>query len=207
MDGALRHQLVQTVLDPSPDVARSKLRQELLKPEYDDVDPFTRLINWFLGQFDGGLNTASGSPILSTLAAVAIFALLVGGGAWLASRARRTAQAGVLSGPVVADSRLSATEYRRRAEESLAAGDFNTTVIEGFRALARQQIESGRIEDLPQATAREVSALLGMNFADHSASLITASRLFDTVLYGDHHASRDEAISIISLDDRLGAKR
>ncbi len=207
MSSLLKQQLLQIALDPSPTDARSKLRQELLKPEYDDGNLLTRIVNWFLRQFDGGLATASTSPILTTIAAVAIFALLVAGGAWLAARARRTAQTALRSGPLVADVRVTAAEYRHRAQAALAANDFNTAVIEGFRAIARQQIESGRIEDLPQATAREVGALLASNFTEHSPALIGAALLFDSVLYGDHQASRDEASNLIALDDQLGIRR
>ena len=194
-------------LDPSPDQAHSWLREELSRPEYQDRDILTRIINWFLRQFDNGVNAASGSPILTTLAAIMIFALLVAGFTFLAARTRRSATSGRDSGSVGIDARISAAEYRQRAEQAFAAGDFGTSVVEGFRALATGQVEAGRIEELPQATAREVGALLIAAFPDIATRLTTAARLFDSVLYGDHAATRDQAQDLLAIDASMRSRR
>lgn len=194
-------------LDPTPDEARSWFREELSRPEYQDRDILNRIIDWFLRQFDNGVNAASGSPILTTLAAVVIFALLVAGASFLAAHTRRTTKASRDVGSIGIDSRISAAEYRRRAEQASAAGDYGTAVVEGFRALATQQVEIGRIEDLPQATAREVAALLNAAFPDSAARLTSAAQLFDAVLYGDHAATRQQAQDVLTIDESLRARR
>jgi Domain of unknown function (DUF4129) len=194
-------------LDPTPDEARTELRRELAKPDYDFGNPLTRLIEWFLRQFDGGIQTASNTPLVTTLAAVLVFALIVMGVGLLTSRARRTARTSDAAGPIGAEVGVSAADYRARALSAFTAEDFNTAVIECFRALARQQVESGWVEDLPQATAREVSGLMATSQPAHAERLRAAAALFDSTLYGDHAASREEAGSLISLDESLGARR
>ena len=73
--------------------------------------------------------------------------------------------------------------------------------------MAKQQIESGRVEDLPHATAREVSAQISASQPDHARDLGEAAALFDETLYGGHPAGRDDAIRVMSLDESLGARR
>lgn len=198
---------LSAALDPSPDEARRELRRELAQPEYDHGNPLTRLLDWIARQFDSGVEAAADTPLLTTLAAMIVFALLVAGLAVLASRARRTARSIERSGPLGVEMGVSASDYRTRAQTALAADDFHAAVIDGFRALATQQVESGRIENLPQATAREVSALVTVAHPDHAAELAHTSALFDATLYGDHPAGRDDAVRVLSLDDLLGVRR
>jgi Domain of unknown function (DUF4129) len=194
-------------LDPSPDDAHDWLRDELLKPEYQDRNIIGRVIDWFARQFDSGVNAASVSPLLTTLAAVAIFVLLVAGIGWLAARTRRTSLATGAGGAVIDDSRIGAAEYRRRAESALANGDFAGAVIDGFRALARDQIDQGQIEDLPQATARELGVLLARRHPVAADPLMSAAQLFDAVLYGDRPASRQQAHDVLGLDQLVRVRR
>lgn len=198
---------LSVALDPTPDEARTELRRELARPEYDHGNPLTQLLDWLARQFDSGVESASATPLLNALAAILVFALLIAGLAVLISRARRTAQTTAGTGPLGAETGLSAADYRARAQAAMTAADFNTVVIDGFRALAKQQIESGHLEDLPQATAREVSAVMAASHPGHSHDLIEAAALFDATLYGGHPASRDDATTVLALDVSLGARR
>ena len=85
--------LTDPPLDTPPDEARSKLRRELLRPEYNDQNLLQRILSWVERQVTRGLDAASEAPPLSTLAAMVIFVALVVLIGWLLSRARRTARA------------------------------------------------------------------------------------------------------------------
>ena len=86
-------------------------------------------------------------------------------------------------------------------------GEFGKVVVEGFRALATQQVEAGRIDDLPEATAREVGVLLVAAYPDRSARLTTAAKLFDEVLYGDHEPTQAQAQDVLAIDESLRSRR
>ena len=71
--------LLSAPLDPSPDEARSWLRRELVKPEYNEQDLLNRLVSWLERTVNDGLDAASRVPPLSTFVAMPI--LLSGAGA------------------------------------------------------------------------------------------------------------------------------
>jgi len=79
-------------LDPSGSEARSKLRNELLHPEYHQQNLLQQIFSWIERQVTSGIDAASQAPPLSTLMAMLLFVGLVAALAWLASRARRTAR-------------------------------------------------------------------------------------------------------------------
>lgn len=194
-------------LTPTPDEARSDLRRELLRPEYNEQNLVQRLLTWFERQLDKGLDAAADAPPLSTLAAMVILVGLVVLLGWLASRARRTARSrdddrAVLTGEVV-----TADELRARAEAALAAGRHEDAVVDGFRAVATRQVERGRLADAPGATAHEVALALGREFPHLRDRVDRGGALFDAVLYGDRPATAAQAESVIALDDELLARR
>jgi hypothetical protein len=192
---------------PSPDEARSKLRRELLRPEYNDQNLFERLISWLERQLGKGLDAASDAPPLSTLAAMVILVGLVGLLAWLLSRARRTARSGAGDRAVLTDEVISADELRARAEAALAEGRHEDAVVDGFRAVATRQVERGRLADAPGATAHEVAVALGREFPHLRGRVEEGGALFDAVLYGDRPASAAQAASVLALDDELLVRR
>jgi hypothetical protein len=194
-------------LTPTPDEARSDLRRELLRPEYNEQNLVQRLLTWFERQLDKGLDAAADAPPLSTLAAMVILVGLVVLLGWLASRARRSARSrdddrAVLTGEVV-----TADELRARAEAALAAGRHEDAVVDGFRAVATRQVERGRLADAPGATAHEVALALGREFPHLRDRVDRGGALFDAVLYGDRPATAAQAESVIALDDELLARR
>ena len=65
-----------------------------------------------------------------------------------------------------------------------------------------RQVERGRIDDAPGATAHEVAALLGAS-TPTSGSRRPQRRLFDLVLYGDRPATGEQARDVLALDDEL----
>jgi hypothetical protein len=198
---------VDPPLDPSGSEAHTLLRNELLHPEYHQQNLLRQVMDWLEREVNKGLDRASQASQLSTLATMVIFVSLVAVLAWLASRARRTAhlrdeQRGVLTEEVV-----TAAELRARAEAALEAGRFEEAVVEGFRALAVHQVERGRLSDAPGTTAHEVARTLAGEYPAWGERVQAGALLFDEVLYGDRPATREQARSLLALDDDLAVRR
>lgn len=191
-------------LQPAPDEARSWLRRELLRPEYNEQNIVQRVLDAIIRAIDTGLEAASDAPPLTTLAAMAVLAAVAVGTLALVSRARQQVRTKKEEpGPVLTDEQVTARELRARAEAALAAGRPGIAVVEGFRALTLRQVERHRLEDLPGSTAHEVAGILGTTYAPDAPRIAAAADLFDAVLYGDHPATEDGARSVLDLDDAL----
>ena len=191
-------------LDPSPDEARSWLRRELLDPEYHQQNVVERLITWLARQIGVGVETAG---LLSTFIAMLIFLLLLGGLVWLLSRLQRDRRTRTAVGPALGHEVVTAAELRARAEAALADGRPEEALVDGFRALAVRQVERGRLEDSPGATAHEVALLLATEYPQHGAAVGDNALLFDMVLYGDRPATTEQATGVLILDDELAGAR
>jgi hypothetical protein len=194
-------------LHPSGDEARSKLRRELLHPEYHQQNLLQEIVNWLQRKIGGGLDRASHTPPLSTFMAMVVLVLIVATLVWLVSRARRTAQEKDERQAVLTEELVTADELRARADAALEAGRFEEAVVEGFRAVAARQVERGRLTDTPGATAHEVAEALAREYAAMADDVHRSARLFDEVLYGDRPATREQAESVLALDDGLLVRR
>lgn len=194
-------------LDPSGSEARSKLRNELLHPEYHQQNLLQQIISWIERKVTSGIDAAAQAPPLSTLMAMLLFVALVAALAWLASRARRTARDRGEKRAVLTEEIVTAAELRARAEAALEAGRFEEAVVEGFRALAVRQVERGRLADTPGATAHEVADILAAEYPASRDRMQAGALLFDEVLYGDRPATREQAMSVLALDDDLVVRR
>lgn len=194
-------------LDPSASEARSKLRRELLHPEYHDQNVLQEIVRWLSRKVGSGLDRASTAPPLSTFMAMVILVALVAALVWLVSRARRTAQDHEQRQTVLTDEVVSADELRARADAALEAGRFEEAVVEGFRAIAVRQVERGRLVDAPGATAHEVADALAREYAAMADDVHRSARVFDEVLYGHHPATREQAAAVLALDDGLVVRR
>ncbi|TNM46065.1 DUF4129 domain-containing protein [Nocardioides albidus] len=190
-------------LDPSGDEARRQLRRELVRPEYYQDDIVGRLQRWLDRLITGTIDAASGSSGLTSAAAILVVLLIVAGVLFLASRARRTARGRSADAPALTGEVITADELRARAEAALAAGDPAGALVDAFRAAAVRQVERGRIEDLPQATAHELAAALVAVFPEHRGPVLHGADLFDGVLYGERPATTAEARELLALDDTL----
>jgi hypothetical protein len=204
---ALVSRLPDPPLDPSGSEARSKLRRELLRPEYHQQNLFQEFLRWLMRKIGSGLDRASQAPPLSTFMTMLILVGLVVALAWLVSRARHTARAKEDKRGVLTEEVVTADELRARADAALEAGRFEETVVEGFRAVAVRQVERGRLSDTPGATAHEVAEALAREYAAMADRVHRSARLFDEVLYGDRPATREQAVSVLALDDDLVVRR
>ena len=194
-------------LDPSGAEARAELRRELVHPEYHQQNLLQEVFTWVERKVNSGLDRVSQAPPLSTLAAMVIFVALALALAWLASKARRTARTRDGKRAVLTEENVTAAELRARAQAALDAGRFEEAVVEGFRALTVRQVERGRLSDTPGATAHEVAGTLAVEYPLLGERVDASARLFDSVLYGDRQATREQATSVLALDDDLVVRR
>jgi hypothetical protein len=194
-------------LDPSGDEGRRLLREELLKGEYHQQHLWQRLVAWLGRLFDGSVRTASGSSGITVFVTMLLVALLVTGLVLVLTRLSRDARSRARPAALLSDERPSAADLRRRAEASLAEGAHRQAVVDGFRALATRQIERGRLDDQPGATAHEVAARLAASYPDEGGRVGRSADLFDATLYGERPASREDATGVLALDDTLGTAR
>lgn len=201
--GTLPTVLRDPPLDPSGDEARNALRRELIRPEYNDRDPVQLLLDWVEGLIDDTVTAASGAPTVAVAVTIMVALALLTVTMLLVSRTHRSARADASAPAVLGDEAISADAWRRRAEQALAAGDAAGALVDGFRALAVRQIEQDRIDDVPQATARELARALASAFPDHADDLGASAGVFDEVLYGDHPATTDQARRMLDLDDQV----
>ena len=198
--------MIAPPLDPPPDEARHLLERELVRPEYHQRDLLQQLLDWIDRLVTGTVDAAAGTSPLSTFAAMVAFLLLALALGWLLSRARRTARAERGRAVVGADEVVTAADLRRRAERALAEGRHGDAVVEGFRALAVRQVERGRIDNLPGATAHEVAAALGTAHPQCRDRVDRTALVFDRVRYGDRPATREQATEVLALDDALAGR-
>jgi hypothetical protein len=194
-------------LDPSGSEARDELRRELLKPEYHQQNLAQQIYDWIVRRIYDGLDAASEAPPLSTFAAMVLLVGLVALLVYLVSQARRTARTRSSSQPVLTDEVITAAELRARAEAALDAGDFAAALVDAYRALAVRQVERGRLMNTPGATADEVADDLAAEYPAVGDQVRASAQLFDAVLYGDRPATREQAVSVLGLDDELAVRR
>lgn len=187
-------------IDPSPDQARDWLQRELAHPEYHQENLLARALRWIAEQWHQLTAAASSLSWATTVAALVIGGLLIALLLWLLTRARWSAAERGAGAALLPAVRLSAAEHRRLADAALAEGDYATAVVEGFRSVALGQIERGRIEDHPEATARETAATLTAACPWAAERLAEAVGVFDDVLYGERAATHAQAVAVLSLD-------
>lgn len=207
LPAALGSPVLDPPLDPSGEDGRGQLARELARPEYHETDLVQRVLDWLQRVFDDGVGRISGSGPITWFVATAVLVGIALGVVLLVSRARRTARTRTgRSAPALTGEPVTAAELRARAERALAEGRPGDAVVDGFRALAVRQVERGRIEGLPEATAHELAGALGASFAPHRDRIFVAADTFDAVLYGDHPADHEQAAAVLRLDDELAGR-
>jgi hypothetical protein len=194
-------------LQPSGDEGRRLLREELLHDEYHRQHLLQRLLEWLLRRLEGGVGAASGTNGVQTFVTMLVGAALVLGLVLLISRVRRDRRQRERAADVFAGDGPSAAELRRRAETAHAAGRLSDAVLDAFRAIAVRQVERGRLDDQPGATAHEVAASLATTYPDQGQRVVRGADLFDATLYGARPAGPHDATSLLELDDTLAESR
>lgn len=192
-------------LDPSRSEGRRLLEDELAKPRYA-VEPslWDRFREWLAGLFD---STGAGLPpwifAVVVLVALAVVALVVVMVLRPEARTRRSrAGAGVLD-----ERGVDAAAYRVRAQSAVREGDWDTVVLDGYRAIVASAVERTVLDELPGRTAHEASIDLSRTFSAESDAVRAAADRFDAVRYGHDRASEADGRAVLALDDRLMRSR
>jgi hypothetical protein len=197
-------------LDPDNDRARTWLRDELAKPAYRDTrDPIERAmdaIEDWLSNLLAGANAPSDPlpTVVAFLVALALVALVVYTLHFVRRTERRSGD-----GPeaVLGDERLTAAQFRARAEKALDEQRYGDCVLDALRAVASVAVERTLLEDAPSLTAHEIAAGLATTFPGQAHQLREAADRFDAVAYGGQDASRPDAERLLELDRALAATR
>ncbi len=200
-------QLADPPLTPSPDEARGWLRRELLDPDYQREGILERAWAWIQETLGRAVEGAASIGPLVTLLSLLVFALLALALVLLLGQARTNRRAARAARPVLDDPTVGAAELRRRARQAFDEERYDDAVVDGFRALTAGQVERGRLDDLPAATAHEVALALESAFPDRRADVERAALLFDLVRYGDRRAGRDQAAGVLALGESLVTAR
>jgi Sec-independent protein translocase protein TatA len=189
-------------LVPDPDTAHDWLRQELLKPDYQP-SLVERLRDWFGQLFDKSQSGTGNFAGLGRPLLLLLLLLLVAGIVLLVVRLRRNPGAGRDAGSVFGDVRRTAAEHRKLARAAFDAGEWDDSVVEAMRALAARLVERQLVDDVPAATAHEVTTLATPRFPSYDQRLEDAARVFDETRYGDRRATRERARTMIDLEREL----
>ncbi|MGL4176523.1 MAG: DUF4129 domain-containing protein [Dermatophilaceae bacterium] len=189
-------------LDPTSPEAREWLEEELRKSVYQEQPGLLdRIWDWVLELLTGttgGPGLPAWTVAVVVVLVLAVIALVVARTLRRDRRMTGVAAPGVLDGPV-----RSAAEHRDDARRALAAGDADTAVVEGYRAVARATVERAVLDDLPGRTAHEVAVALAPVFPAHASGLAGAADVFDAVRYGRRPATRAQAENVLSLDGEI----
>ncbi|CAN7346778.1 DUF4129 domain-containing protein [Knoellia sp. LjRoot47] len=192
-------------LDPTRSEGRRLLQDELSKPRYA-VEPslWDRFREWLLGLLDtSGPGLPSWVFVVVVLVALALIALVVVVLLRPEARARRSAtDRGVLD-----ERGVDATAYRLRASNAARQGDWDTVVLDGYRAIVAASVERTVLDDLPGRTAHEASLELSKAFPDETGGVRAAADRFDAVRYGHDRAAESDGRAVLDLDERLGRAR
>lgn len=188
-------------LDPSRSEGRRLLQDELSKPRYA-VEPslWDRFREWLLGLFG---TSGPGLPpwvlVVVLVVALAVIGLVVALLLRPEARTRRSAT----GGEVLDERGVDATAYRNRAKGAEREGDWDTVVLDGYRAIVASGVERTILGELPGRTAHEASLDLSRAFPAEHAAVRSAADRFDAVRYGHDRASEDDARTVLALDERL----
>lgn len=192
-------------LDPSRSEGRRLLEDELAKPRYAvEPSPWDRFRDWLLGLLD---TTGPGLPswtfVLVLLVGLGLLAVVVS--ALLRPEAR--SRSSRTTGDVLDERGVDAAAYRSRAKDALRQGDWDTVVLDGYRAIVASAVERTVLDELPGRTAHEASIELSRAFPAEDPTIRTAADRFDAVRYGHDHADADDARQVLALDERLSQAR
>jgi Domain of unknown function (DUF4129) len=195
-------------LDPSPAEAQKWLSDELHRSDYHNpwLDSALRWIVDQLSKLLDGANTVANgglSMVVTVLVALVAITLLV----WVLPKVRREQVVAHPDGAVIVDPTITAGTYRDLAARALANGRYDTAVLEGFRAIAKDMSDRTLLDDAPGLTAHEVSLELSRPFPDFAGRLAQSANLFDAVRYGHRSATEDGAAQVLRLDSELSKAR
>lgn len=195
-------------VDPDREEARRWVVEELSKPQYASAKPswieeiWNQFVEWLRslnGDSISGPNI--GIPLIGALAVVLIVVAVMVVRPRLNARKRKSVE-------VFGDEpSVNADAFRTRASAAASRGDWQTAVVEQFRAVVRSAEDRAVIDIQAGRTADEAAAQLGRAFGMASARLGNAARLFDGVKYGKAAATASDHAAVLALDSELSAMK
>jgi hypothetical protein len=190
------------------DEAREAAARELSDPVYQAAEPslFDRITRWLLDRlndlFTGVSGVAPGGIgaviVLVVLLVAVIVAIRLRTGP--AARARRAA-----ARPVFDTEVRTAAEYRAAADQAAASGDHATAIRERLRAVVRELVERGVLDEQRGRTVDEFAAQAGQALPSCADELRTAAVVFDEVVYGGRTATAAGYHTVSTVDDQVRA--
>lgn len=185
-------------LTPTDDEARNLLEAELRGAVYQEQpEPWYLRILERIIEFIENLSGTNMPPavvlwiVLGVLVALAVVFVLAGP----IRRARTTKR----DKSLFETQTVTAAEYRDRAQQAAAQGDFSLASIEMFRAVVKRSEEEVVITENPGRTAYEASLAIGQSVPALKDSITWASSLFDLVEYGGESASAPDVARLEDL--------
>ncbi|MGC5167063.1 DUF4129 domain-containing protein [Luteimicrobium sp. DT211] len=181
---------------------------ELSRPEYHQRESLlARFLHWLGGLFDGAptLGLPPGWAALVVVGAVVVVVLIA---LLVAGPVRRTRRVRTAR-PVFDDAPRSSADLCVLADDAAARGDWDTAVVERFRAVVRALEERVVLGEVPGRTADEAAreAAAAFDDGDLASRLAAAARTFDDVRYGGRRAAPADDAALRALDDALRARR
>jgi hypothetical protein len=197
-------------VDIDRDAARAAARAELAKPIYEAARPpfAVRIIRWVADRLTEVLDRIAeatpggwyGVVVLLGVLGVVVYATMRRVGLVRRSAARRD---GLLFG----NGRRGAAEHRAAADGAAARGDWDTAVLERFRAIVRTLEERGLIDERPGRTADEAAAAGAAILSGLAQELTDAAAAFDSIMYGGRSATADLDHWLRDLDALIHSAR
>lgn len=189
-----------------PDEARSRIHEELAKPEYDDSPGFVqwllgtieRWLTEFLDGIDGSSTAQAGIAVLLVLLlAVVVFLVLRRTGLIRRSHAL-SISAQLDSEPV-----MTAEQLRRAAREAIDAGRSDDGTVLSLRALVRDLEERTLLEVSAGMTAHEAAGRAAHPFPELHGRLLRGADAFDTAAYSHRPATSKQADDLLRLAEYI----
>ena len=191
---------------PGAQEAREAAEAELAKPAYHPTpDLLDWLWHWLREHLDptavipGIPPLLSGLIVLLVLVTCIILLVVLLRRFRPVGRSRRAAR--------LFDDERDARALARAADAAAERGDWDTAVVERFRAIIRSLDERGLIEDYPGMTAHEAAALGSGALEALGEELTRAAALFDAVRYGEVVSTEEQDTWMRDLARRVDAAR
>lgn len=195
----------------SPDDARRLLQEELRGRAYDQARPTwwdrvsKSFLDW-LGSFRIG-GDASLDRVLLVVGVVVVLAVVVLLVVVYGLPRRRAVQRTASGSVFDADDRRDSRALRAAAAGAAARGDWDTAVLDAFRALARGLAERDLVPDVPGATARTIAVDAGTAFPGAASALSESARRFDGVRYAGVEAAESDYRAVLDADTAVRGTR
>lgn len=191
---------------PDPEEARSRVLEELSKPEYDTSGGFLEwllghLEAWFAALMDGvrGSSTTQGVLTVVVVLLLLVAAVLVLRRTGNLRRSAALAEERALD----AEEHLRAEVLRERARAALGAGRRDDATVLALRALVRDLEERTLLEVDAGMTAHEAAIAAARPFPELRPRLLRGAAAFDTAAYSARPATAKQAEDLLRLAEYL----